>query len=191
MNNHKPSFIYLGNSLAMDFINTQFASHEEIVERLTCFGDIHQWAAQTGIELDACQCDSEIEAVWELRGAIKTLMGNKVNQQTFSQEAVKVVNSYLCHAPNQQQLLVVNDGMTLQPLCKKLTLNQLLGKISHEAAELLTSSKSEQIKACSNERCILMFLDTSRSKKRRWCSMERCGNRAKAANFYHAHKANG
>jgi hypothetical protein len=30
-------------------------------------------------------------------------------------------------------------------------------------------------------RCSLLFVDTSRSGRRRWCSMERCGNRAKVA----------
>jgi predicted RNA-binding Zn ribbon-like protein len=30
---------------------------------------------------------------------------------------------------------------------------------------------------------VLLFLDTSRSHTRRWCSMEQCGNRSKVAAF--------
>ncbi|WP_424727692.1 CGNR zinc finger domain-containing protein [Marinomonas sp.] len=41
-----------------------------------------------------------------------------------------------------------------------------------------------QIKRRSNEKCILMFVDTSRTKRRPWCNMESCGNRAKAVGFY-------
>ncbi|MBW8872916.1 MAG: CGNR zinc finger domain-containing protein, partial [Leifsonia sp.] len=36
-----------------------------------------------------------------------------------------------------------------------------------------------RIRECSAEDCRLVYLDTSRSGTRRWCSMHRCGNRAK------------
>jgi len=32
---------------------------------------------------------------------------------------------------------------------------------------------------CGADNCALIYLDTSRPGNRRWCSMERCGNRAK------------
>jgi len=143
-----------------------------------------------GLELEVDNNSADMKAVWLLRDAIKTLMTNQIDHQSLSQDAIEVVNRHLCHAPMQKKLLTIDEEVSLQPLYQKLTLEQFLGKIAHEAAELLASSKSEQIKSCSNEKCILMFLDTSRSKKRRWCSMERCGNRAKAANFYHANKVN-
>ncbi|MEP0071535.1 MAG: CGNR zinc finger domain-containing protein [Marinomonas sp.] len=190
MENHKRSFIHVGNHLAMDLINTQFICHGDIVNALSCYDDVCQWAETMGLELEADNNSADMKAVWLLRDAIKTLMTNRIDQQSLSQDAIEVVNRHLCHAPIQKKLLTIDEEVSLQPLYQKLTLEQLLGKIAHEAAELLASSKHEQIKSCSNEKCILMFLDTSRSKKRRWCSMERCGNRAKAANFYHANKAN-
>lgn len=188
MKNHKRSFIHVGNHLAMDLINTQFEYHGEAVNLLSCYDDLCQWGTEVGIELEANNDDSEMDAVWLLRDAIKTLMTNRIDQQVLSKDAIDVVNKYLCHAPTQQQLLTIGEDVTLQSLYQTLTLDQLLGKIAKEAAELLTSPQSQQIKSCSNEKCILLFLDTSRSRKRRWCSMERCGNRAKAANFYHANK---
>lgn len=189
MKSHKRSFIHVGNHLAMDLINTQFEYHGEAVNLLSCYDDVCQWATEVGIELETSNDDSGMDAVWLLRYAIKTLMTNRIDQQVLSKEAIDVVNKHLCDAPTQQQLLTVGEEVTLQSLYQQLTLDQLLGKVAKEAAELLTSPQSQQIKSCSNEKCILLFLDTSRSKKRRWCSMERCGNRAKASNFYHANKA--
>ncbi|ETX12666.1 hypothetical protein MUS1_00845 [Marinomonas ushuaiensis DSM 15871] len=188
MKNHKRSFIHVGNHLAMDLINTQFACHGETVDLLASFDDVHQWATEAGITLTTSHDDADIESVWLLREAIKTLMTNQSDQQALSEDAIDVVNKYLCHAPMQKRLETVDEGVSLRPLYQTLTLDQLLGKIANEAAELLTSPQNQQIKSCSNEKCILMFLDTSRGKKRRWCSMEHCGNRAKAANFYHANK---
>ncbi|NEE48667.1 CGNR zinc finger domain-containing protein, partial [Streptomyces sp. SID8455] len=41
------------------------------------------------------------------------------------------------------------------------------------------------IRTCGADDCRLLFVDTSRPGKRRWCSMERCGNRHKVR----AHRA--
>lgn len=57
-----------------------------------------------------------------------------------------------------------------------------LWKIAHSAATLLASDDATRIKTC--ERCSWFFLDTSRNRSRRWCSMEICGNRTKAARHY-------
>ncbi|MEK8104393.1 CGNR zinc finger domain-containing protein [Micromonospora sp. M12] len=37
--------------------------------------------------------------------------------------------------------------------------------------------------------CVLHFYDTSRNGTRRWCSMDGCGGRAKAARHYQRHRA--
>jgi predicted RNA-binding Zn ribbon-like protein len=54
------------------------------------------------------------------------------------------------------------------------------------AADLvrLIGERPDRIRGCANEACVLWFLDVSRNGGRRWCSMETCGNRTKAARFY-------
>jgi len=59
----------------------------------------------------------------------------------------------------------------------------LLASIARDAVILLSSEISERIRQCEGETCALLFLDTSRSGDRRWCSMSGCGNRAKVADF--------
>ncbi|MGH7660788.1 MAG: CGNR zinc finger domain-containing protein, partial [Vulcanimicrobiaceae bacterium] len=39
------------------------------------------------------------------------------------------------------------------------------------------------LRTCEQDDCQGLFLDRSRGERRRWCSMSRCGNRAKAAAF--------
>ncbi len=48
----------------------------------------------------------------------------------------------------------------------------------------LLAEHPERIRACANPECILHFYDTSKSGRRRWCSMAGCGNRAKAMRHY-------
>ena len=188
MKNNPRPFIHVGNNLAVDFINTQFECHDELVDLLSCFDDLYRWAAEMDVTLDPDDTSMNIDAIRELRSALKTLLMAHIDKNTLPNETLALVNQYLINAPTQQQLVSVDQSVELQPLHKKLSTDQLFGKIVHEASTLLNSPYSQQIKHCSNEKCVLIFVDTSRSKKRRWCSMERCGNRAKASNFYHSNK---
>ncbi|OZE87022.1 hypothetical protein CH304_02185 [Rhodococcus sp. 15-649-1-2] len=56
----------------------------------------------------------------------------------------------------------------------------VVGAIARDAIELLGSPRRERLRRCHATDCALVFLDTSRAGARRWCSMARCGNRAKA-----------
>lgn len=63
----------------------------------------------------------------------------------------------------------------------------LLRPVAYSALELLTSARLTRVKTCPGTRCGWIFLDESPNARRRWCSMETCGNRAKARRFYRAH----
>ncbi|GHH83982.1 CGNR zinc finger domain-containing protein [Streptomyces capitiformicae] len=62
---------------------------------------------------------------------------------------------------------------------------QLLSTVARDAVDLLTGPYAERIRMCAGERCYLLYVDTSRPGRRRWCSMEHCGNRNKVR----AHRA--
>ncbi|MDA2805657.1 CGNR zinc finger domain-containing protein [Nocardiopsis suaedae] len=56
---------------------------------------------------------------------------------------------------------------------------QVTSHIARSAIDLLTGPWSGRIRECGADNCMLVFVDLSRPGKRRWCSMERCGNRTK------------
>lgn len=55
----------------------------------------------------------------------------------------------------------------------------LLATVARDAVELLTGPFADRIRTCAAEDCHLVYVDTSRPGRRRWCSMEHCGNRHK------------
>jgi predicted RNA-binding Zn ribbon-like protein len=59
-----------------------------------------------------------------------------------------------------------------------------LWPVVRSAAELLTSEERQWVRECGGSACNWLFLDHSRNRSRRWCSMETCGNRAKAQRHY-------
>lgn len=54
-----------------------------------------------------------------------------------------------------------------------------LALVAVDAVEVLGGARDGTVKVCSGERCAAAFVDTSRGRSRRWCSMGTCGNRAK------------
>jgi len=50
---------------------------------------------------------------------------------------------------------------------------------------VLTGEALARVRECGGTACNWLFLDESRNRSRRWCSMESCGNRAKARRHYH------
>jgi predicted RNA-binding Zn ribbon-like protein len=56
---------------------------------------------------------------------------------------------------------------------------QALSSLAREAVHLLDAANTDRIRQCDAADCAMVFYDESRSNNRRWCSMARCGNRAK------------
>jgi len=65
----------------------------------------------------------------------------------------------------------------------------VLAPVALGAVELLTKTDEARLRRCASEECAVWFVDTSKGGRRRWCSMERCGNRAKAARHRRRRKA--
>ncbi len=72
-------------------------------------------------------------------------------------------------------------------------LDAVLWPVAASAAELLVSGDDlERVKVCGlyeSDECGWLFLDQTKSRTRRWCSMDDCGNRAKARRHYQKVKA--
>ncbi|MEV7915773.1 CGNR zinc finger domain-containing protein [Streptomyces griseus] len=99
--------------------------------------------------------------------------------------------------PGPDDLATLNDAAAHPPLTARLTADGgrawapgstgtgLLSTVARDAVDLFTGAYAHRIRTCGAHDCRLLFVDTSRPGKRRWCSMERCGNRAKVR----AHRA--
>jgi predicted RNA-binding Zn ribbon-like protein len=65
----------------------------------------------------------------------------------------------------------------------------MLCAVALSAAELLTSDRVDRVRECASETCSWLFLDGSRNRRRKWCDMASCGNRAKARRYYARHRS--
>ena len=62
----------------------------------------------------------------------------------------------------------------------ELSAQTAVGLIAAAAAKVAIERRLDRVKICPADDCRWAFYDTSRNRSRQWCSMEVCGNRAKA-----------
>lgn len=56
---------------------------------------------------------------------------------------------------------------------------QVLASIARDGVALFSGRTAGRLRHCAADDCSLIYLDSSRAGTRRWCSMQRCGNRDK------------
>ncbi|MEV0644761.1 CGNR zinc finger domain-containing protein [Phytomonospora sp. NPDC050363] len=66
-----------------------------------------------------------------------------------------------------------------------VTAAQVVAAAARDAVEMIGTDARERVRQCQGNNCKLLFLDTSRPGNRRWCSMQRCGNRHKVSTYRH------
>ncbi len=93
--------------------------------------------------------------------------------------------------PEPDDLATINEAATHPPLAPAIgpsgqrrwagtpSGTHLLATVARDAVDLLTGPFVHRIRTCAADNCQLVYVDTSRPGRRRWCSMERCGNRHK------------
>ena len=63
-------------------------------------------------------------------------------------------------------------------------LDEVLWPVARSAAELMLSPDAlRRVRECQGVDCGWLFIDTSKAGRRRWCSMDVCGNRMKSSRY--------
>ncbi len=169
-------------SLALDFAYTGGLDREADEEHtVRDHGELNVWLAERFPEVAATAGEREFRDARTLRSAIGRLARQASLTETLSPDDVDVVNLFAA-TPDIPPVLA---GGARQAGRTKARPHQALGSIARDAVRLFGPDVDGRIRECSAGDCDLVYLDTSRSGTRRWCSMQRCGNRAKVR----AHRA--
>ncbi|MEU0410406.1 ABATE domain-containing protein [Streptomyces griseorubiginosus] len=117
----------------------------------------------------------------ELRGWIGRLVRDTTPGHGYDL-ALAHVNEAARAAPPAPCAVCGADGTLVRELDGPPGCAALLGAIARDAVELLTDPVARAaIRECEGDNCPIVYLDTSRGRRRRWCSSEVCGNRERVA----------
>jgi predicted RNA-binding Zn ribbon-like protein len=192
----------IGGHASLDFVNTA-GDHlsDQPGEWLLSYRDLLFWAQRVGILTQAEALRLEQKAARQpqaaedalvravaMREVIYRLLLDVIRHQAPDPAGLAAFNRALAGAPPREGVLYQAGAYQWQQSTGSNDLDEVLGRLLWEAADLLTSDRLAQVKLCAGEACGWLFLDASRNQSRRWCSMSDCGNRAKAKRFYKRHK---
>ncbi|QNI33218.1 CGNR zinc finger domain-containing protein [Alloacidobacterium dinghuense] len=71
----------------------------------------------------------------------------------------------------------------LERVYRQKTVEEYLAPVAESVTELLSHADFDLVRHCEGEQCVLRFYDRTKSQRRRWCSPQFRGNRAKVAAF--------
>ncbi|MEU3335271.1 CGNR zinc finger domain-containing protein [Streptomyces sp. NPDC006668] len=92
------------------------------------------------------------------------------------------VNELARTAPPAPRAVRGEDGVLVRELDGSPECAALLGAIARDAVELLTDPVARAgLRQCEGDNCPIFYVDSSRGRRRRWCSSEVCGNRERVA----------
>jgi predicted RNA-binding Zn ribbon-like protein len=138
--------------------------------------DLEHWAADV-VGADGLQAsDADVELAVRLQAAIWEVADALLDRRPIPEGDRSVLNELATQPCLVPRLL---PGPTRAWVAQDA--RSLLSSVARDAIDVLGGPRAARLKRCEGSRCALLFVDTSRSGRRRWCSMERCGNRAKVA----------
>jgi predicted RNA-binding Zn ribbon-like protein len=196
----RPPPFYVGDHLALDFLNTLATPKDVPVEWLRDGRDLVDWleqakviAADVAARFRQAKDQRALDGIagralefrdW-LRGFVARHMGKPLTPAAAKE--LRPLNELLAGDTSYPVVEAAGDeqGLRLRRVHRWESPDELLHPVVEAAADLICSVDFRLIRACEGSVCSLLFLDRTKAHGRRWCSMAVCGNRAKAA----AHRA--
>jgi predicted RNA-binding Zn ribbon-like protein len=174
------AFTFEPGSLALAFAVTGPGSYDgplAAFQTLRRPSDLERWAADVLGPPGLTATDNDLELAIRLQAAIWSVADALIDRRPVPEGDREVLNE-LAAQPCLVPLLLPGSTRTWVPV---QGVRSLMSSVARDAVDVLGGPRAARLKRCEGSWCTLLFVDTSRSGRRRWCSMERCGNRAKVA----------
>lgn len=199
----KDGFLFVGNELALDFLNTRPIQNGEPLELLTDFGALLRWfrAADvlnsqefTRLQIqwrDTPKAQTITESMRELREGLRKEILAWEHGDLLRRSTIDELNRLMLEHAMRTKLTVHGKIYSTELWFELREPEDLFAPLAHSAVKLFTEVDRRRVRKC--DECVLHFHDQSKKGTRRWCSMQLCGNRLKVAAYAarqrrHAHE---
>jgi predicted RNA-binding Zn ribbon-like protein len=179
-----PPFLWTGNHPATNLCNTEPVIDGERVELLPDYDSVVSWADAAGVASPAGSVDATVtarEAARTLRFVHRLRAGLRaaLDPATAGPAAIRALDAVLRDAPGVLHA-EPSSGRVVVSLAASTPAAQLRLDIAAATMDIFRHDPG-RVRRCARPTCVLLFLDVSKSGRRRWCDMAVCGNRAKVA----------
>lgn len=190
-----------GNSLVLNFINTvhnRNKPYNESIEYLKEPDDIFVWADILELLPDdkkipgnssvkEFNLKNRFKELIKFRELLFSIFSAIANESEIEETQLSLFNRYLKRYYSSTELVIGENYEIFECITDyKDRLEFILLVLIKDARNLLLNENQNRIKSCPN--CGWIFLDKTKGKTKKWCSMKDCGNNIKSLNWYNKHK---
>jgi predicted RNA-binding Zn ribbon-like protein len=194
-------FKLAGGHPALDFINTVHDwTATEPRDYLSEFADAIRFGETAGLltraDVSRLPCRTprlELKRLRKLRGLLRRIFQMRLSGEAPSSTDLERLGDDLFESARATRLMATSDRRSSQLLMRREVNAELAGdallrlRIVEAGVALLVSGAMPRVKSCPT--CGWFFLDLSKNRSRRWCSMDTCGAVAKSRRYYQKLKA--
>lgn len=119
-----------------------------------------------------------------MRGVLEAGAAHQAPQAADLDEINRALRTHYIY-----ELVPAPDGVSLDHRHQGDPVDGAIARLAESIARELIQGETGRLRICENPQCRWVFKDTSRTGKRKWCSMRSCGNRAKVARHRARRKA--
>ncbi|USJ20987.1 CGNR zinc finger domain-containing protein [Lactococcus formosensis] len=184
-------FVITTDNLALNLVNTQIMRYKKKIELINDETDLLSWILiqkkltssvpkkhQLDILESTVRTQDITEKVLKLREVIGSELQHFMNHEISLENWISDINKKLHNLPFTSR--IVDKEHVLVPY-NSTGYRAFLSVIYLSLSELIENEDIKKLKHCANPECILIFLD--KTGRRKWCSMDICGNRNKSKKF--------
>ncbi|MBF6347601.1 MULTISPECIES: CGNR zinc finger domain-containing protein [Nocardia] len=171
----------LGSVLATSFTATLTERCGNPVERIPTPQRLVDWLAVNGLVVQFCTA-AQLERARELRESVHAAATAAAVHDALPAQAVRVIND--CSVQGRAAAVLTPEGNRHWRLGSASRVADALSVIAADAIAIIAGERDGRLALCASPTCRAAFFDTSRSRTRKWCDMNTCGNREKKARLH-------
>jgi predicted RNA-binding Zn ribbon-like protein len=166
--------------VSLSFVGTIGDRASERTERVPTPAALGAWFVAAGLLPRAPQVTARTYArALELRAAIESVSAAVLAKKKPPATAIATINAVAKRAPRRE----LDAGLRLVDDARDPAGAALATVAADAIAWLGDPGERDRLRTCGQDTCGSLFLTPAGRRERRWCSMERCGNRAKVSAF--------
>ena len=189
-----PDAVFVAGRLSLDFMNTRCQRLGQPIDLLGDTQELMDWLRvaesvydRQFVAQDILGDKRALKKALSLRGGVAELIESVLAHRPPAAASVESVNRVLSTHPARPQLGYA-DAEWYWETSVGNTPDRWLWEVAVDAADLLCEGDHSLLKRCDGDGCGRVFYDITKNHGRRWCA-DRCGNRVKAAAYYHRKRA--
>lgn len=164
--------------LVQEFVNTLEADEDR--DDIATPAKLVAWLRERGLLSDDAGGAAEHARAIDVREALRRLLlANNAGRPPAAAD-LEILNRAALESGLRPRF-TAGGGVRLEPDLPGV--RGALGSLLAVVSDAMVEGTWHRLKACAEDTCVWAFYDRSRNRSGHWCSMDVCGNRAKARSF--------